>query len=212
MIKKTSRKTDPKGVKVQLDAQKELDKLLKEFELREQKILNDLTKEQRKAIGHPIKSIRHLDTFKANGKKYIIRPSLTIARFEEFEKIEVNVTFGTSFQTLFGNLRKAWDYLNSNEPANASVTLYNTMIGIKDKLEERENPMLMLCALFICTEEEDVSKYDPAICRAKIADWRDEGIAMKDFFGLAFNLVNDFMPTYEKVSKGILSRQKKTQK
>ena len=173
----------------------------------EEAILDGLTPEQRAEVGHPVKSIRHSDTFTANGTKYIIRTSLTLERYEEFENLETFVTYGITFRNLFKNMRAAYDSLNANKVADASVTLHNVMHGIAAKLSDRENEVLLLCSLFRCREDEDVKKYDKDLTREKINDWRKEGIEMDSFFSLAFNLVNGFTPIYEKISQSILDHE-----
>lgn len=177
--------------------------LLKQYMAKEQSLLDQLTKEDRIAIGHPIKDISQLDEFKANGHKYVIRTSLTIARFEQFEKLQVRVGYGVDFRQLFANMRKSYDYLNASQPADAAIILYNIMNGIKNQLEDRKNEVLELCALFICRENEDIAIYDPVLINDKIEDWEIEGIAMESFFTLAFNLVNGFIPVYHQVSASI---------
>lgn len=181
----------------------ELDKLYEEYEAKEQHILDQLSAEDRVKIGSPIKHIHHLDKFKANGKEYTIRTSLTITRFEEFEKLQVYVGYGVDFLNMFGNIKKAYSYMNNSKVADASVVLYNIMNGIKDQLEERENEVLMLCSLFITLPDEDLTVYDEELLKSKIDDWKKEGISMESFFTLAFSLVNGFMPVYQEVSQDI---------
>ncbi len=184
-------------------AQQQLDALLLEYLGKEQKIVDQLTKEERTEIGHPIKNVSQLDEFNANGHKYIIRTSLTVSRFEEFEKVQVRVGYGVDFRGMFQNMRKAYDYLNESQLADAAIVLYNVMNGIKNELDGRENEVLDLCALFICREDEDVAVYDPQMNKRKIEDWKTEGISMESFFTLAFNLVNGFIPVYNQVSESI---------
>lgn len=184
-------------------AEQELSALFKDYVAKEEAILNTLSAAQRAKIGKPIKTIATLDRFNANGKEYIIRQSLTIERFEEFEKLQIQVGYGVDFRGMFGNLRKAYDYLNASQPADAGVLLYNTMNGVKNEIDGRENEVLQLCALFICTENEDLTIFDENLMKAKIDDWKIEGIAMESFFTLAFNLVNGFIPVYNQVSASI---------
>ena len=199
-----------KKTKVNINKRKkDLQALLDEYLAKEERMLDDLTKKEREAVGHSLKSIKTLDRFKANGQQYVIHTSLAVSRFEQFEKLEVEVGWGTSFEAIFGNMRKAFDSLNESMPADASAILYNSMNGIKNKLEGRKNPILLLCSLFISREGEDITKYDPAVNALKIEDWTQEGITMESFFSLAFNLVNGFDPIYKEVSAGISRRKKR---
>lgn len=177
--------------------------LLKEYMLKEQVMLDLLTKDQRAEIGHPIKDVSLLDEFQANGTRYVVRTSLTVTRFEQFEKIQVRVGYGVDFRQMFANLRKAFDYLNASQPADASIILHNMMSGVKNNLDGRDNEVLDLCCLFICREDEDVTVYDEQLNKKKKEDWSKEGITMDSFFGFAFNLVNGFMPVYNQVSASI---------
>ena len=185
------------------ETQQQLMLLMEEYQAKEQLLLDGLTKEQRIEVGFPIKDIHRLDEFKANGVEYVIRTSLTISRFEEFEALQIEVGYGVAFREMFNNVRKAYDHLNAQKVADASVVLYNIMHGIKNNLEGRENEVLMLCSLFICRKGEDVSTYDEQLCKAKIEDWKKEGINMDSFFTLAFGFVNSFTPVYEQASQSI---------
>lgn len=177
--------------------------LLKDYMAKEQAILDQLSKEDRTAIGHPIKDVSQLDEFMANGNRYVIRTSLTLTRFEQFEKLQVRVGYGVDFRQMFSQMRKAFDYLNESQPADASVILYNLMNGIKNNIDGRDNEVLDLCCLFICREDENVAEYSPELNKLKKEDWVKEGIAMESFFTLAFNLVNGFIPIYQQVSASI---------
>lgn len=180
-----------------------LEQLRAEYEKEEQKLLDGLNKADREAVGHPVKDVYLLDSFTANGNKYLVRTSLTIARFEQFEALQVRVGYGVTFRQMFDNLRKAFDFLNASQVADASIVIYNLMNGIKNNLDGRENEILELCALFICREGEDVTQYVPELTKLKIDDWKLEGISMESFFSLAFNLVNGFTPVYQEVLQNI---------
>jgi len=177
--------------------------LASKYEGEEQKVLDRLTKAEREKIGRPIKGVHQLDEFTANGVKYVIHTSLSINRFEQFEKLQVQVGYGVDFRNLFKNLRKSYDYLNGGQPADAAVMVYNIMNGVKNNIDDRDNEVLDLCALFICREDEDLAQYDEKLNKAKKEDWALEGIAMESFFSLAFNLVNGFTPIYKAVSGSI---------
>jgi len=175
----------------------------RKFLAQEEKLLDGLTVEQRTELGHPIKSIITLDRFTANGNDYVIRQSLAIERFEIFENLQADVGFGVAFKEVFANILDAYNCCNEARIADAAVKLHNTMNGIKSKLEGRVNPVLLLCTLFICNEDEDATTYDSDLAKKKIDDWRIEGIAMESFFTLAFNLVHGFIPVLETTSGDI---------
>lgn len=181
----------------------ELDLLRRQFIDKEENLLKDLDLEVRQKLGRPVKGITSVESFMANGRRYFIRTSLTVTRFEKFEQIQIRVGYGVDFRQLFNNLMKIYDDLNNMKPADAAITVHGMMHGIKDKIEERENEVLLLCSLFVCREGEDLTTYDDQLTRDKIEDWKKEGIAMESFFTLAFNLVNGFTPIYKQVSASI---------
>ena len=185
-----------------------LDGLVAEYQEKEQQYLDSLPKEVRVKAGKPIKEITSLDKFMANGHKYVINTSLTVARFEQFEKVQTLVTYGLTLRQLFDNMQKQYEYMNAGKIADASVLTYNMMNGVKNGLEERTNDVLILCSLFISREDEDLSTYDERIAERNIADWRKEGISMDSFFTLSFSLVNGFTPILQEVSLNISERLK----
>ena len=189
-----------------------LNDLKAKYEAEEQKLLDLLPAKERKELGFPIKHIHQLDTFQANGKKYIIRDSLTIERFKQFEDLQTEVGYGVDFYEMFNNISKIYTYLNSSKPADAAIIAHNLMTGIKNKLDEREHPVLRLCTLFITLENEDITGYDSALSDAKIEDWKLEGISMDSFFQLAFSLVSGFTPALKAVSQSILEETTKARK
>jgi len=83
------------------------------------------------------------------------------------------------------------------------------MIGIKDHLENRYDPALMIAALYFNTEDEDKKTFDEELMKRKIEIWQEEGYAMEDFFTVAFNLVPGFMKIYEEDLQNISSHIQK---
>lgn len=188
-----------------------LEALEKEYLAKEAALLADVPADLRKEVGRPIKSIAMLDKFTANGHEYVIRTSLPLERFEIFEDTQVEVGYGVDFRSLFGQIRNSYDFLNEGRQADGAVVLYNIMNGIKNQIDKRTNPVLKLCTLFICRIDEDLTKYDEVMAKAKIEDWKKEGIATEDFFSIAFNSVNGFMPVYNQISQDISSHMKNVQ-
>lgn len=174
------------------EAAAKLEALRLEYLEKEQRIIDGLSVEQRLEVGQPIKAISNLSTFNANGTTYTIRPSLSVARFEQFEILQATVGYGVDFKQIFDNLKKAYSSLNAGAPADAAVILHNIMSGIKDKTDKKENAVLELCALFITAEGEDGGTYDAALTAKKINDWRAEGIEAASFFTLACTLVTGY--------------------
>lgn len=148
-------------------------------------------------MNEPKKITPQTETFEANGKKYFIAKSVSIERYEQYEKIQPLLTFGVDFKSVFANVRKAWDYLDAGKRNDAAVVLHNIMSAIAEiEKEERVHPGLLIAALFINREGEDVARYDKNICLEKINDWRAEGYDMDSFFLLALNSIQGFKKTY----------------
>ena len=105
--------------------------------------------------------------------------------------------FSATFQDIFKNIKTAWDFLNQTKLAEAAVILHNIMYGVVS-LEEKDDPALRLCALFIDEEGEDATVYDEGKMREKIECWGSE-LSVTPFFQLASNLVPDWIPGYKLV-------------
>lgn len=135
--------------------------------------------------------------FEANGRKYHVSKMLSVERWRQYEDLQPLVGFGRSFQDIFDSVKKAYEALQHPKIADASVTLHNILIGVKEKLDQRHDPALQICALFVNAEDEDETKYDEEVMKRKIQDWQEEGYAIQDFFSLAWNLVPGFIDIYK---------------
>ena len=150
--------------------------------------------------------------FNANGNKYIVLDKISTIRYKEYEKLLPKLTFGLTFQEIFNSLNKAFTYLNKPqpEPANAAIIIHNTMNGIKSIDDSnRIHPALMMAALVIVRENEDVKVYDEKLMIDKISDWQKEGIDMMSFFALSLSSIQGFRETLIKYTQENLSEIKK---
>lgn len=134
--------------------------------------------------------------FETEQHKYTLLDTLSVGRFEIFERLQFEVAWGSDFEKLFNNVKKAYEKLNEMKAADASVILYNAMKGIA-RLEERPHPVLRLCTLFLVRDGEDLTVWDEKIADEKIADWKKEGINTDYFFALALNAVGGFLSAYK---------------
>jgi len=137
--------------------------------------------------------------FEANGKKYRVSKSLCVERWRHFEDLQALVGFGRSHDEIFKMVKKAYEALQHPKIADASVTLHNILIGMKEKLDQRHHPALLICALFINADDEDQKVYNEETMNRKIEDWQKEGYDVNDFFQLAWNLVPSFIENYRDV-------------
>ena len=137
--------------------------------------------------------------FEANGKKYFVKQSLSVERFRWFEKYQVDFGFGRSYKSIADSLKKAVEFGNKGKGIEAWNLILNLIMAIGEGLEKRTNNAMMICALFIVTEDEDLTKWDEQEQIAKIADWNTEGFDVNSFFQLAANLVAGFIEDLEDI-------------
>jgi hypothetical protein len=119
--------------------------------------------------------------FTANGKKYILKDRLSIARFKEYEKLVPHLTFGIGFDEMFAGLKKIYNHLNSStpKPLDAGIIAHNLMSGIAEiNDKKRIHPALKMA--------------DALLMADKISDWEKEGLDMMPFFELSLSTIQGF--------------------
>jgi len=99
--------------------------------------------------------------------------------------------------------------MNKSKVADAAVIIHNLLNGIAEHLDKRDHPILQLCALFINTKDEDKTVFDEGVTQEKIDNWKKEGYAIEDFFQLAFNFVEGFIPAYNETIQDISQKAEK---
>jgi len=151
----------------------------------------------------------NLNYFEAGGVKYHMDKTLSVERWRHFEDLQPLLMMGRSAQEIFDQVKKSYEALQHPKIADASVVLHNLMLGIKEHLEKRYHPALMIAALFFNADDEDKKNFDEELMHSKIEIWQGEGYAMEDFFTVAFNLVPGFMKVYEEDLQNISSHIKK---
>jgi len=145
-------------------------------------------------------------SFSANGNEYFISTGgLSVNRWRKFEDLQALVGFGRSFEDVFKQVKRAYEALQHPKIADASVFLHNILTGIKEKLEKRHHPALLMCALFINQKDENIAEYSEEIMNEKIKDWQEEGYDVNGFFQLAWNFIPGFIESFSDVSEGISS-------
>lgn len=143
--------------------------------------------------------------FECQGRKFYLKDSLSFARYRELQKIILEFSFSATFVDLFKNVKTAWEFMNQLKFADAAVTLHNIMIGIKN-LEDKDDAVFRLCALFLDEEGEDVTGYDEGKMREKIDCWAKE-CDVTPFFQLAAKLVPSWIDAYKIVSQNGLNEE-----
>lgn len=144
--------------------------------------------------------------FECQGRKFYIRDSLSFVRYRELQKLILEFSFSATFVDIFKNVHTAWDFMNQLKFADAAVTLHNIMIGVKT-LEDKDDPALRMCALFIDEEGEDPTVCDEGKMREKIDCWAKE-LAVTPFFQLAASCVPSWTNAYKIVSQSGLKEEK----
>lgn len=128
----------------------------------------------------------------ASGKKYIVYPSLTTKRFEEFEQMQIEMEYGVSVSGFRSEVQKAYDKLNEPKFADAATILNNVLNGTSRIDNRQPHPLLMICALFICSDDEDQSRWSDSEAQEKIQDWA--GVDVSFFLNCARRLFHRFTP------------------
>lgn len=138
-------------------------------------------------------------SFTANGKRYHIESSISIARKIECDKLIIEVTGGGNMGENFSDWKKVYELCNDKKFADIAVLAHNRMEGVK-KWQERHDPVLSLCALFINEESEDRRVITNEMIRQKIADWEAEGIEYAFFLTMGKGLLKKLMKSWSDTS------------
>ena len=144
--------------------------------------------------------------FECDGRKFVLKETLSFARYRELQKISLEFSFSASLYNVYKGLLEVWELLNKLKIAEAIVIIYNLMNGIVN-LEEKDDPSLRICALFIDEGGEDPTVYDEGKMREKIECWGKE-LDVSPFFQLAASLVPGWINAYKTVSQDGLKEEK----
>jgi hypothetical protein len=145
--------------------------------------------------------------FECGGRTFYVQDSLSFNRYRELQRLSIEFGFSTTFIDLFKSVNKCYEYVQGNKNwGDLAVTLHNVLVGVS-KLEEKEDPALRLCALFINEKDEDVTIIDEIQMKDKIECWSKE-LAVNPFFLLAASYVDGWMPAY-KLTTHSISKEKK---
>ena len=149
--------------------------------------------------------------FECDGRMFYIQDSLSFNRYRELQRLSIEFGYSTTFVELFKQIQKAYDYVQTNKNwGDLAVTLYNLLIGVSN-MDNKEDPALRMCALFINEADEDVAVFDELKMKDKINCWAKE-LDVTPFFGLAANLVGGWMPAYQVTSLNISNEEKAKEK
>lgn len=138
-------------------------------------------------------------SFEANGNMYYVKQSLSVERYRWFEKYQIDFGFGRTYKSIADSLKKAVEFGNKGKSIEAWNIVLNLISAIGQGLDKRQSNAMMLCALFIVTDDEDITKWDEQEQELKIADWNAEGYDVNSFFQLAANLVTGFIDDLQEI-------------
>lgn len=142
--------------------------------------------------------------FVANGKKYFISSELSVARFHEFQILELEAKLNLNIKDVGVKMAEIWQLFNKMRDADAKVEFFKLIEGVQ-QVGHREHVLLRICALFINVENEDLGKISEDMISQKIDDWAAYDV--NDFFSLALNSTNGFLANYNAMLR-IISGQK----
>lgn len=134
-------------------------------------------------------------TFTANGNEYYIANTLCFDRFQKMTEIEFDLRYGVNHAKMLEDMSVLYEDLNAQRFADCAVRIYNWMQAIAD-LQDRKQPILEYCALFLNKKGEDVKTWSQEMVDDKINDWTTEGIDAVSFFPLALNIGNGLKNAY----------------
>ena len=139
-------------------------------------------------------------SFMANGKEYFIESSLSFDRHYYYTMLQIEFGFGVSYNDMLA----AWqEVINEADKLRFSsiVIKANNILECAKRPAKKEHPLLMLCALFINTENEDRKSITEEQIKTKINDWAAEGFNIVPFFRLARTFVNALHEDYNDLMK-----------
>jgi hypothetical protein len=158
-----------------------------------------------------VKELRDIDFskkhFECGGRKFYVKESLSFNRYRELQKLNLEFGYSATFLDTFKHIREAWELLNQTKLGEAAVVLHNVMYGVVS-LDEKADPALRLCALYIDEEGEDPTVYDEGIMNEKIECWGTE-LSVTPFFQLAANLVEHWIAAYKLLTPDISQKDQK---
>lgn len=156
-------------------------------------------------------SLRKIDfskekNFTCGGKEFRIIEDPGINRYRLMQKIMLEFGFSATFEDIFKNLGTAVEFYNKHDYFSMSIVLYKMQEAIKN-LDEKDDPSLRICALFIIEKDEDLTICDEAFLRTKIDCWSKE-LEVSPFFYLAASLTPYWIHAYDSIIQSGLSQPK----
>jgi hypothetical protein len=142
--------------------------------------------------------------FECGGKKFFKTDSLSFVRYRELQKIMLEFGFSATFVDIYNSTKQAIEAYNKHDYFAMSIIIYKIQEGIVN-LQDKDDPALRMCALFINEENEDLTKYNESEMKAKIDCWTSE-LEVIPFVNLALAVQTDWIKTYQLLIRGGLNQ------
>ena len=131
--------------------------------------------------------------FRANGKTYkFIRPGdpVGIAKWSEYQKLQIVVGGGVTFADLIVGLREHKALLSSDQKlsdirSEAIVWADSTIKGLIDMSQARYDKSFYLASIFIYEDGKDPYAWDMEIAGRMVEDWAIGRVSEEDLFFFA---------------------------
>lgn len=137
------------------------------------------------------------NSFTAGGVKYIIHSSINIERYKILDELQTRQAYGTDYAGLFRGFLKWVELKNASKPFDADTHMRNVFEGVVRKVNKQNEPILLICTLFIDPEGADRSAWDEETANETIKKWSDEGIPVEDFFRLGLEFVRRYQVAFQ---------------
>lgn len=147
--------------------------------------------------------------FKANGKTFkFIKPGdpIGIAKWSEYQKLQIVVGGGVTFADLIVGLREHKKLLSSDQPfadirSEAIVWADSTIKGLIDMSQARYDKSFYLASIFIYEDGKDPYAWDMEIAGKMVEDWAIGRVSEEDLFFFAMLQIPAWRQIFQELSE-----------
>ena len=147
--------------------------------------------------------------FKANGKTFkFIKPGdpIGIAKWSEYQKLQIVVGGGVTFADLIVGLREHKKLLSADQPfseirSEAIVWADSTIKGLIDMSQSRYDKAFYLASIFIYEDGKDPYAWDMEIAGKMVEDWAVGRVSEEDLFFFAMLQIPAWRAIFQELSE-----------
>ncbi len=147
--------------------------------------------------------------FKANGKTFkFIKPGdpIGIAKWSEYQKLQIVVGGGVTFADLIVGLREHKKLLSADQPfseirSEAIVWADSTIKGLIDMSQARYDKSFYLASIFIYEDGKDPYAWDMEIAGKMVEDWAIGRVSEEDLFFFAMLQIPAWRAIFQELSE-----------